>query len=224
MSNLSQVQNVPPLTIASLGNIVSQERLGKYINAAAHKPDVAIRLYVWNTRVGEAFFSPIQAIEVCLRNRIATAFADEYGPDWWQDNRFLGTVGRKGVDNIEDVKNRLRRARKPIETNRIIADLSFGFWVNGVGGRFNPDVWSSRLYTFMPDLPATIDRRLFHDRVEKVADLRNRIFHHEPIFNEDISKRYSDCLELLGWLSQEKRAWLKPYFRVAEVMRQKPKP
>lgn len=213
-------QNV---TLRDLEEVLSGERIGRYLRASGHDNNLALRLYLWNTKLGEAFFSPLQAVEVALRNRVSTVFANVYGAEWWRNVLFLEHVGEKGRQNIEEVRRRLRQNRKPIETGRIVADLSFGFWMNALNGRFNPTVWSSHLGEAFPNLPRGMTRDAVQRHVRKVSDLRNRVFHHEPIFDEDVSLHYSRCVELLKWLSPEKTAWVKPNFRVPAVLREKPR-
>jgi hypothetical protein len=72
---------------------LSNERFGKYLTAAGGDIDRAIRLYVWNSHVGEAFHTPIQTVEVALRNSINHALVAKFGANWWQDPGFLGGGG-----------------------------------------------------------------------------------------------------------------------------------
>lgn len=72
-------------------------------------------------------------------------------------------------------------------------------------------------------MPLEMDRKAVYREVRQINDIRNRIFHHEPIFSDDISRHYARCLTVLGWLSPETVAWLKPSFRVPDVMRQRPR-
>jgi hypothetical protein len=40
--------------------------------------------------------------------------------------------------------------------------------------------------------------------------------------HRNITKEYSQIMELIGWLSPDKARWIKPYSRVMTVARQKP--
>ena len=46
----------------------SPERMGTYHEAVSGDHDKAALLYVWNAKVGAAFYGPLQAVEVTLRN------------------------------------------------------------------------------------------------------------------------------------------------------------
>jgi len=54
-----------------LSNIISQERLQRYLNAAGHDEQRALALYGWNIQLSEAFFPVLSAAEVCLRNTVS---------------------------------------------------------------------------------------------------------------------------------------------------------
>ena len=49
----------------------SPERIGTYLQAAQEDRAQALRLYTWNTAISAAFYGPLQALEVVLRNAIA---------------------------------------------------------------------------------------------------------------------------------------------------------
>lgn len=115
------------------------------------------------------------------------------------------------------------RNRKQVENDgQVIAGLSFGFWVAMLQPRYNPAVWSAQLRSTFPSFPKEKGRKTLAQKVSNVVWLRNRIWHHEPIIKLDLSARHSEVLELLGWLSPEKAAWIRPYCRVPLLLREKP--
>ena len=61
---------------------LSRERLDKYLKASGSNLDLAIALYERNTRLAEAFYTPLQAMEVCFRNHLDLQMAAQYGADW----------------------------------------------------------------------------------------------------------------------------------------------
>ena len=208
--------------VAALSEIISPLRLGTYLNAAGHDAQRALQIYLWNAKIGAAFHIPIQAVEVGLRNRVADGLASAFGPDWWSDPAYLGLIGGKRGTDIEVVKTRLSSKGKPLVTGQIIAGLSFGFWIAMLHRRFNQHVWSSHLRTSFPHLPPAVSLNQVHQRAGEIADLRNRIWHHEPIFRRNLTDDYSRCMLVLGWLCPSKRLWIKPHCRVPLVMREKP--
>lgn len=213
--------NANPPTHA-LSEIISPLRLGAYLNASGHDLDRALNLYLWNAKIGEAFHLPIQSVEVGLRNRVSDGLDAAFGADWWRNETFISHSTKKSISDIELVKRRLKGKGKPIITGQIVAGLSFGFWVSMLHKRYNSTIWAKHFRSSFPDIPISVDREALRAKVRNIADLRNRIWHHEPIFKRNLLDDYSHCMEALNWICPTKAAWIKPHCRVATVMRQKP--
>ncbi len=214
------INSEPP--IHALAEIISAERLGTYLNAAGHDASRALELYLWNAKIGEAFHIPIQAVEVGLRNRISNGLCTVFGPDWWQSEGFEKISDRRRLDDLDTVQRRLRNRGKDVRTGQIVAGLSFGFWVSMLAPRYNPTIWSAHFRSTFPKAPNNLTRDKMFKKSQRIANFRNRISHHEPIFTRDLSGDYSSCMEMLSWLCPEKRKWIKPHCRVPIVLRQKP--
>lgn len=208
--------------LKALEPTISAPRLSTYLKAAGHDEARALTLYIWNVRLGEAFHLPIQAVEIGLRNRVNEVLVARFGSDWWRDDEFLGIADGRQLAALDDVKARIEKRKVPMVTGQVVAGLSFGFWVSVLGSRFNPTVWGKYLRSGFPDLPRQVDRRALQASVREIADFRNRISHHEPVFKDDISQQYAQCLRTLGWICASKAAWVKPQCTVMTVLRAKP--
>ena len=212
----------PDHPIHALAQIISPLRLGTYLNAAGHDADRALQMYLWNARIGEAFHIPIQSVEVGFRNRTSDGLAAAFGPNWWESAAFAAAVEQRRLDDIEMVKRRLLSKGKTIATGQIIAGLSFGFWVAMLEKRYHPRIWSGQLRIAFPHLPPNINHKTLHGEVGQIADLRNRIWHHEPIFYRNLTGDYARCLRILNWLCPNKAAWIKHHCRIMQVARERP--
>jgi hypothetical protein len=208
--------------LAQLDATVSRPRLNTYLVAAGRDEARALRLYMWNAAAGEAFHLPLQAVEIALRNRIDSAFRRSFGQEWWQEPGFLTLLKPRSQQDIQTAIGRLKRRGLPLDTNQIVATLSFGFWTSMLDRRFYPKIWSRHLRDVFPYLPNALDRAKVEIRLRAIADFRNRVAHHEPILKEDLSKRHSETLETLDWLCTFKRAWVEPECRAMSVLRGKP--
>jgi hypothetical protein len=131
--------------IAGLTATISPERFNTYLIAAGHDPARALRLYMWNAQVGEAFHVPIQAVEVSLRNRVNAALVAAFGPDWWQAQPFLDIADDGRRRDLEVARQRIMNRQLPLVTGQIVAGLSFVFWVGMLQGSYNPPVWGGLL-------------------------------------------------------------------------------
>jgi len=200
-------------------DIISRERLENYLIASGHNEQRALDLYGWNIEISEAFYPLLNAVEVCLRNIISNHMIDMYGQQWWNNDDYLDQIDR-GKRIVRAARDKVKR-RSAVTSGRMVAELNFGFWTKMLLPRHQGIFWESFNHVF-DKLPDEITYDDLYGRCESVCDFRNRIFHHEPIFNWDISKEYQQMMELLKWLSPEKAVWIKDYLRVMAVMRQKP--
>lgn len=163
-----------------------------------------------------------QAAEVALRNRTDTGLRARYGNDWWSNPDLTATNDRERKEDIATALRRIKHRKAALATPQVIATLSFGFWVGMLQPRYNPMLWSGTLRTAFPKLPADKNRYDLAAAAKRVCDLRNRIWHHEPIFRMNLSEEHRATLDLLAWACPEKAAWIKPHCRVPHLLRQKP--
>ncbi len=183
-----------------LRHSISGDRLGTYLTAAGFDQERALRLYLWNAQVGEAFHLPVQGVEVGLRNCVNEGLIGRFGPDWWRDAEFLAMADRARQRDLELARRRIENRKTPLSTPQIVATLSFGFWVGLLRPRYHPAVWSSFLGRAFRSLPREVTRQELAVSARRVADLRNRIWHHEPVFRMNLSDEYHGILQLLGWI------------------------
>ena len=114
---------------------LSRERLDTYLAAARGDRARAIRLHAWNTAVSAAFYGPLQGLEITLRNAMHRELAERYGPAWYDDPD--AGLDRGALDRVTGARVEMARTGHGNETSRVVAALSFGFWVSltGSGGR-----------------------------------------------------------------------------------------
>lgn len=201
---------------------LSQRRFDTYLYAAGHDQNRAIALYLWNAKLGAAFHMPIQAAEVALRNRVNHALVAEFGPDWWKERAFVRLIDRERTRDLTTVRNRIQHKGLILETDQIVAGLSFGFWVGMLQPKYNPDLWSKHLRASFPSLPATEGRHSLFKLAGDVANFRNRISHHEPLIKTNTMQTYSDLMKLIGWLCHDTAKWVRPHCEAPTIIRQKP--
>lgn len=201
-------------------DIISQDRLSRYLRASGHDKDRALALYAWNIQISEAFFPVLSAAEVCLRNIVTERLRELYGDQWWGQQTFLDHFNGQGKRIVFTARDKVSR-NGAVTSGKMTAELNFGFWVKMLLPRHEHTVWANFRSSFY-QLPATICYADLYSRCVHVLELRNRIFHHEPIFDRDISLEHQKILELVSWLSVEKEIWIRQYSRVMTVLRSKP--
>ena len=131
-------------------------------------------------------------------------------------------------DRLVVAKTEAARTGQAPGPPRIVAALSFGFWVSllGPGGRIDPTgrranyemtLWRPALRrVFLHRSPLT--RKQAHRPLDGLRKLRNRIAHHEPIFARNLLEDHRSILEVTGWISPEVRKWIESHSRVAALL------
>ena len=197
----SEFLRTPSINSALIDSI-SCERLEKYLAEKEGDLDAAIALYERNCRLSEAFYSPLQSMEVCLRNRLSAQMAMTFGADWLQNN-----APRLQNDALDNIASAIRSiAPSPVTSGRITAELNFGFWVGLLGTRYDATLWRQSLHrAFRADGPKK--RSVVHGRFNALRRFRNRVAHHEPIFFRPLSQLHDEMIEAIGWMCQDTSAW-----------------
>src|SRR5579871_5688395 len=70
----------------SLEKTLTRERLEKYLQETNQDLDAALKLYEQNTRISESFYTPLQCVEICLRNSIHYQLSNAYGEEWFRNS------------------------------------------------------------------------------------------------------------------------------------------
>ncbi len=169
---------------------LSTDRLSAYRPVGGGDIEM-VATYFWNAALSQALYPLLGALEVSLRNAVHSTLAEHYGQaDWYNlPNMLL----RNERDAVSRAKLRLQRARKQQSPGRIIAELSFGFWTSMLSAAYGssprgPQLWitpnSPLLSAAFPHAPTSIQpyRGRVHRRFDELRHVRNRVFHHEPIW------------------------------------------
>lgn len=212
----------------ALETSLSPERIETYVRAANGNKERALRLYTWNTAVSAAFYGPLQGLEVALRNGMHQQLEMKYGSDWY-DNQKCG-LDAGALNRIDEAKTKLRKGKYPIDPPHVVAELPFGFWVSllGKGGHPRTPETAKRNYEMTLWRPALFrafpynkqKRSDIHKPFNYLRTLRNRIAHHEPIFNRHLEKDYQSIIEVTEWICPKTADWIKHHSRVEELLHQ----
>jgi hypothetical protein len=177
---------------------------------------------MWNAQVGEAFHIPIQSVEVALRNRIDRALRAKFSEYWWLCEKFNAVADEERKKDIALVLARITNRNLKLCNGQVVAGLSFGFWVGMLQAKYNPPIWGAQLRKCFPDLPQGRGRKSLAQEAGKIAYLRNRIWHHEPLIKRDLSDDFRVVMTTLEWICPVKAAWVRRHCRVPDLLRQKP--
>jgi hypothetical protein len=211
----------PTLTRRQLERLFSHERMSTYVASCGGNFDSAVDLYRWNAAITAAFWEPIGHLEVVLRNALSLQLAARHHrldreATWLVDPE--DELGGRARDDIATARARVRRKGKRASEAQTISELSFGFW------RF---LIAKRLTTLWPDLAGAFphapnrQRETIEGPLARLHDFRNRLAHHQRIWNRCPSERYEDLLLIAGYVDSELPAWIESTSLVPSLLRQK---
>jgi hypothetical protein len=85
--------------------------------------------------------------------------------------------------------------------------------------RYEKTFWPWLLKPVVPNMPRHIRiRKNLSKRLNRVRTLRNRIFHHEPIWHwRDLQNQHKDTLEAIMWLNPAMSAFVGQFDRFEEI-------
>ncbi len=189
----------------ALVDSLTKDRLTAYLSASKGNAYLAIQLYEYNTRVSESLYGVTQALEIACRNACHSRISKDTGSPCWYDS--IG-LDQKESQSVLDAKNNIQRWGKQVVPARVVAELTFGFWVRLFSPGYEKRLWVPHLYKAFPHLPKPARSRIF-DRMEKIRKLRNRIAHHEPIIGRPLRREYDDILEAIGWICPVTERWIQ---------------
>lgn len=184
-----------------------------------------------NLALCEALYPVLQHLEVALRNSLDGVVRAHYpastagtvGPDGlpaagcWLDAA-PGVLGQWEIAEIQRVKRKLIGAGKAVTPHRLIAGLSLGFWANlftrayeigpdssyVAGAAKKTALWPRHLRAVLPHLPRRFATRNYAYRsLRTIADLRNQVFHHRPIWRMQLNAVHVLATEAIGWISPD---------------------
>jgi hypothetical protein len=226
--------------IGRVEKVLSTERLSKFKLAASEPRWEALARYAWNVAVSEAFYPLLHAFEVVLRNQVYAAGHAAYPAKASQDiHCWLDAVPsplhpKYGISGVANAKQKLfgnrAGAAAPLPARGftpgdLVAALDFGFWTGMFSSYYawrsprDPRLWPQRLNTVFPHGPKLTRVQAISGPLNEIRHLRNRIFHHEPIWKRpNLTADRQKILEMLGWMSPETAQTVQVLDRLPEVL------
>ncbi len=201
-----------------LRRAISHERLDAYCQHGSSNDDAELFAhYAWNMALSESLYTPLQCLEVSLRNSVHDAATAHFKTDIWFD--LPGLLSSQEMNKVQEAKNTLVKSKKPLDAGRIIPELTFGFWTSLFDVRYEKILWPWLLKPVFPNMPRHIRiRKNLSKRLNRVRILRNRIFHHEPIWHWcDLQSQHTDALEAIVWLNPAMMAFVQPFDSFDEI-------
>ena len=202
--------------------IITPPRLRRYGSLNPSDLPETVARCLWDMGLCEALYPLLNGLEVALRNRAHAELTRQTGLARWMDpgDPRKAFLGRREKDQVRRAINLLRRDHEPTNVSRIVGVLTFGFWASLFAPRYEQRAWhGDGLRGVFPYAPRQVlGCHLIRARLRHAVYMRNRVFHHEPIWHlAALDNTHREITELIGWLSTDWGRALAPYDRFHQV-------
>lgn len=200
---------------AKLERAFSKARLTRYLAASGGNLEKALELHLWNAALGAALHTPIQHFELLLRNTLNEQLTITYGTDWY--DVLQPRLEPRLQQTIDACKAELYKMHRSLTQSGLVAQLTFGFWLTLLKKKYDTLLWRTALYRTFPYAPKPLIRSHIHDDIFKIRELRNRIVHHEPIFERQLNEEHEFILQVAAWICPDTSNWIRHHSRFEDV-------
>ena len=148
--------------------------------------------YKQNLYKSEEYYILLSIFEISLRNSIDNYFKIQISSDWLDSDILQSDTKQK----IKEVKNKLLKRKETITHDKIIADLSFGFWTSFFRKSYSKIMRLKDINNIFPNIflnnDKLINRNIIATKLNHIRIFRNRVFHYERIINKSEYKNMED--------------------------------
>lgn len=185
-----------------------------------------VKNYKKNIKYSIKFYEVLGHLEIILRNKLVENW-NQYliynsknqnnNQLWPLDSSNLKKISqmkRINLDShlleIKKTKDKLKKMQKnmnQVSNGDIVAGLTFGFWRFCFIKEFDfiNEVKLSKIFPYYPfSNNISDDLKIIKNKIDSAHRIRNRIAHHEPIFNDsNLLRKYKDIIELINYISPD---------------------
>jgi hypothetical protein len=213
-----------PDTIAEIEQALSPARIARFLPAAKGDVHLALRLYIWNARLCEELYLPLQTAEVLVRNAIAETLKRRYGRGWYSKPAVHALLPQQQQKELDALVRREQLDREILFSgDHVVAGLSFGFWVNWLTASYQHHIWQLGVQRSFPHAPAGTTRNDAHQRIDRLRRFRNLVMHHRAIFDRNPIAEHQNLVEVVSWVSPATRWLLNQLRSPARIVNSRPR-
>lgn len=198
-------------------------------------------MYQLNLSLSESLYPLLCTFEIVLRNKISNVLTKHYGETWfdgYQGKWFNGetlplATFNDELDTIKKAKDNIIKKKgydyNSINSDVLVAELTFGFWTGMMRGSYERKIWQHYVGEVFENYPHNYNlKREFptiRKEINRIRDLRNRIFHYEPLFGTnkqylaDLIFDYYNAKKYLKWLSEDAASFLESQDKFPEYIK-----
>lgn len=212
--------------LVSIEGALSSERLARYVRAAKGDRKEALRLYLYNARLAKACLFPLGMAEIVVRNAIDRCLSATFGPQWFRFDPTVTGIPTSSSTTLKSVVERLGaddHGAYPIDRrSEIVTSLPFEFWCALLRSS-TEHLWETCLRSGFPNLKVDQGRRNVSALASKLSRFRNRVVHHEPIFEGwNLQSIQTEAVELIRMVCEDTAFWVRRHSTIMHAVRTKP--
>ena len=195
------------MQVAELEKLLSQSRLATYYQLFPNDKQIAIEYYQLNTQIAESLYPLLSNLEIVLRNTIHNSFSIHFKNSNW----YTLVNYPELQDQINIAKSKITASKNQITIDKLVSELTFGFWTSLFNKNYAKDYWKPLMYAFPLLDKQQKHRNVIAFKLNNIRKFRNRIFHYEPICNDlnILSINHTNILEVLQWINTDIVNWTK---------------
>ena len=175
----------------TISKFINDDRLNNYTDFNEYKNNIYL---------SQKYYILLCIFEVSLRNSL-----DYYLKSISHNYLIEETIlHHDSIVKIKEAKKKILRRNESLSHNKIVAELSLGFWTSIFRKSYSNIMRTNNIKTIFPNIPKKnvklINRNILDKKLNKIRKFRNRIFHFEKIINKEEYKSIeNDILELLNY-------------------------
>ena len=200
----------------SLEKHFSPARLGRYRAARNGDAVKAAVDYSSNVLLSEAMVPMLNVLEIALRNGIHARLSILYRrTDWWEAWTGNPTFGWQNKE-VASAKAKLARRREHLTPDKVLAELTFGFWSSLFNTQLQSILWKDLRLVFACCPKLQRKRHNISSALNQIRDLRNRVFHHEPLLwlKPTLLDQHDVGVTVINWVDPQLKLWLDKHDRL----------
>jgi len=202
----------------------SSARIGRYKVAREGNRALAVADYARNLRLAESMMPMLNVLEVGLRNALHARLTHLYQrDDWWVEWSGRPEFARV-LRSLDEAKSKLKGRRERVIPDKVLAELTFGFWCTLFNASFQGELWKELRLAFPACPREERRRRTICGALNQVRGLRNRVFHHEPLLwlTPSLTEQHGRGVMIIGWIDPALAIWLARHDRFPNVWSRAP--
>lgn len=205
---------------------LSAERFATYLRQAGQDRVRALELHEWSSKTSAALLHDFAHLEVGIRNMYDGALMAAVVAN---DRHWTNPASATGL--FPNVTGSDRRTHRDLEVARsaagglaasggkVLAELTFGFWVFLTSSRLSATLWEPHLEHVYP---ARSVRGKVHHGLDELRRARNRVAHHEPIRVAELNDLTRRVRRYARYVSPELADYIDDTSDVPRLMRSRP--